>query len=115
MLTFPKVLGKSLLITIGAILCDSLVSLGGTLFGFSFIEIVGDLMLVEVAVLFLIAGLIEFSSSVGAAHFRKAILGSKQGYDQAAHVAAGRRALVLVLAGTFMFLVLVAVAVLSGS
>ena len=115
MLTFPKIVGRSLLIATGAIVADGLVSLGGVLFGFNFIEIIGDLMLVEVAVLFLIAGLIEFSSSVGAAHFRKVILGSKHEYDQAAHKQAGRRALVLVLAGAFMFLVLIVVAVLSGS
>jgi len=113
MLTFPKILGRSLLIAASAILSDGLVSFGVTFLGFSFIEIVGDLILVEVAILFLIAGIIDFSTSVGAAQFRKTVLGSKQEYSQPAHKEAGRRALVLVLAGTFMFVMLIAIAVLT--
>ena len=117
MLTFPKILGRSLLIAAGAMLVDGLGSYAATLFGFSFVEVMGDLMLVEVAALFLIAGLIDFSSSVGAAHLRRAMLGSKQEYSSLAHKEAGQKALVLVLSGTFMFAVLIvfAIAVLPGS
>jgi len=113
MLTFPKILSRSLLIAATAILADSLVSFGVAFLGFSFIEIIGDLILVEVAFLFLIAGLIDFSSSVGAVQIRKTVFGSKQEYSQSAHKDAGRRALVLVFAGTIMFVVLIAVAVLT--
>jgi len=117
MLTFPKILGRSIMIATGAMLVDGLGSYVATLFGFSFIEVMGDFMLFEVAVLFLLAGLIDFSSSVGAAHFGKALFGSSQEYSALAHKEAGRKALMLVLAGTFMFLILVAFAVvmLSGS
>jgi len=114
MLTFPKLLIRSLLIVAGAVLGDGLVSLGGALFGFNFAETIGDLMLVEVAGLFLIAGLIDFSSSLGATHVRKAVFGSKQEYSQSSHSVAQRRALVLVLAGTIMFVILIVIAILSS-
>ena len=115
MLTFPRILARSLLVAAGAMLGDGLVSFVLSLFGLSFIEIVGDLMLVEIAVLFLVAGLIEFSYSIGGAGFRKNVLGSKQEYSQSAHKEAGRKALVLILAGVFMFVVLIAVAGLIRS
>ena len=116
MLTFPKILGRSLLIAAGAMLVDGLVASAATLFGFSFIEIMGDLMLVEVAVLFLMAGLVDFSGSVGATQLRKVVFGSGQ-YSPAAHKEAGRKALVFVLGGTFLFVILIAfaAAMLFGS
>jgi hypothetical protein len=91
---------------------DGLVAYGLVLFGFSFVETIGDLMLVEAAILFLVAGLIDFSSSIGGAQFRKTVLGAKQEYSQSAHKEAERGAMVLVLAGVFTFLVLMAIAVL---
>ena len=115
MLTFPKILGRALLIAASAILSDGFVSFGVTFLGFSFIEIIGDLILVEVAICFLIAGLIDFSSSVGAAHLRKAVLGSAQEYSSLAHKEAERKALVLLLGGTFLFVILIAIAMLIGS
>ena len=115
MLTFPRILARSLFIAVCAIFGDSLLSIGLTYFGSGFVEIIGDLMLIEVAVLFLVAALIEFSYSIGGTGFRKNVLGSKQGYSQSAHKEAGRKALALVFAGVFMFAVLIAVAVFIRS
>ena len=115
MLTFRRIIGRSLLIATGATLGDGSVAYGMTFFGFSFVEIIGDLMLVQVAIFFLVAGLIDFSSSIGGAQFRKTVMGSKQDYSQSAHKDAGRRAVVLVLAGVFMFVVLLVVAVITRS
>jgi len=112
MLTFPKILARALLIAVGAMLGDGALSLGLTLVGFNFIETIGDLILVEVAVLFLVAGLIDFSSSVGAVQFRKVLLRSKQQYSRQVHNEAQGKALVLLLAGIFLFVMLIAVAVL---
>lgn len=114
MLTFPKVFARSLLIVAAAILADALASSLATVYGISFIEIMGDMMLIEVAILFLIAGVIDFSTSVGAAHLRKALFGSESEYSSSAHKESGRRALVLVLAGIVMFALLIAVAILSA-
>ena len=115
MLTFLRIIGRSLLVAAGVIVGDGLVTYGIALFGFSFVEVIGDLMLVEVAILFLVAGLIDFASSVGSVQFRKSILGSKQEYSQSAHKEAERKAAVLVLAGVFMFIVLTVVAILMRS
>ena len=114
MLTFPKMFARSLLIAATAILVDALVSYLATLFGFSLIEIMGDLMLMEVAILFLIAGLMDFSTSVGAGRMRKAVFGLDSEYSPLAHEESGRKALVLVFAGILMFAILVAVAVLTA-
>ena len=111
MLTFPKVLTRSLTIAGGVMLVDSLIAIGMISLGFNFVEAMGDLMLVEVAVLFLVAGLIDFSSSVGAAEFRKTLLHSHQEYSQSAHKEAGRSALVFVTAGILLFAVLIVVAI----
>jgi hypothetical protein len=102
-----------MLIVACAIAGDGFVAYGMIPFGFSFIEIIGDLMLVEVAILFLAAGLIDFSSSIGAVQFRKSVLGFKQDYSQSAHKEAERKAAVLVLAGVVIFAILIAIAVLA--
>jgi hypothetical protein len=115
MLTFPRILCRALLIVGFAVLGDGVVSFGSTRFGFSFIEVIGDVMLVEVAILFIVAALIEFSSSVGGAQLRRLVLGSRQEYSSSAHNEAGRKALVLVLAGMFMFAILIAIALISVS
>ena len=111
MLTFPKILARSVLITGCAVLSDALTSYVTSFLGISFVEVIGDLMLVEVAILFVVAGIIDFSSSVGASHLRKALLGSKQEFSALTHKEAERKALVLVLAGAFMFLIVVVIAV----
>jgi len=112
MLTFPKIITRSMLIVLVVISADSLVASEMIPFGFSFVEIIGDVMLVEVAILFIVAGLIDFSSSIGAAQFRKSVLGSKQDYSQSVHKEAERKAVVLVLAGIFIFMVLLGIAVI---
>jgi len=113
MLTFPKIITRSIVIVLIAMCADALVASETIRFGFSFIEIIGDVMLVEVAILFIVAGLIDFSSSIGAAQFRKSVLGSKQDYSQSVHKEAERKAAVLVLAGIFIFMILLGIAVIT--
>jgi hypothetical protein len=113
MLTFLKVATRSILVAVAAMAADALVAYEMIQFGFSFVGIVGDMMLIEVAILFLIAGLIDFSSSIGAAQFRKTILGSKRGYSQSVHKEAERKAAVLLLAGVFILIILCATALLT--
>jgi len=115
MLTFAKVLARSLLIAGIAIVSDGAVSIVVSLFGASFIEIMGDLMLAEVAILFLAAGFYDFSTSIVGAQFKKAVLGSKQGYSQSRHKEAERKALALVIAGVLILALLIAAAGLIRS
>lgn len=113
MLTFLRIITRSIAVVACAVAGDIFVAYGMMSFGFSFIEIIGDLMLVEAAILFLVAGLVDFASSIGAAQFRKTILGSKEDYSQLAHKEAERQAAVLVLAGVVLFVTLLSIALLA--
>ena len=113
MLTLLTVLGRSVRLALGLLVSDGLAAYGLTFLGYRLIEVMGDLMLVEVALLFLLAGLLDFSSSVGAAQFRKTIMGSKDGYSSSKHKETEKKAAVFFLAGLIMFLMLVAFAVYS--
>lgn len=115
MLTFLTILGRSLRILGGLLFTDGLVAYGLTFLRYRFIETVGDFMLVEVAVLFLLAGLLDFSSSIGAVEFRKTILGSKQEYSSSAHKDAERKASVFFLGGMILLSMLIIMAIYAGS
>jgi hypothetical protein len=115
MLTLLTVLGRSVRLVLGLLVADGLAAYGLTFLGYSFIEVMGDLMLVEVALLFLLAGLLDFSTSIGAAQFRKTILGSKQGYSSSRHKEAEGKAVVFFVAGLIIFLTLIIFALYSQS
>ena len=71
----------------------------------------GDFMLVEAATLFIVAGLIDFSTSIGAVQFRKIILASKQEYSAIKHKGYERKALILLIAGLILLGILVTLSV----
>ena len=109
MLTFPRVICRAAVIAGVAVMGDIAISFGLTLVGKSFVETVGDLMLIEAAILFLLGGLVEFSSSIGGMNIRKLVLGKREN-SQSSNREAGRRALVLVLAAAFIFIILLVAA-----
>jgi hypothetical protein len=74
---------------------------------YAFIEVIGDLMLGEVAVLFILAGLLDFGSSIGMIQFRRVVLASKEGYSSSKHKESERKASVLCLTGLFLFSILI--------
>ncbi len=115
MLTFLTLLSKSARIAVGLLVADGAAAYGLTLLSYRFTETLGDLMLVEVAILFIMAGLLDFSSSVGAVQFRKTILGSKQEYSSSAHKEAEKKALVFLLDGVILLFLLVALALYGVS
>ncbi|MGA3109350.1 MAG: hypothetical protein ABSD99_07815 [Candidatus Bathyarchaeia archaeon] len=115
MLTFPTILGRSLRIVGGLLLADGLAAYGLTFLSYRFIDTLGDSMLIEVAVLFILAGLLDFSSSIGAVEFRKTILGSKQEYSSSTHKEAERKATVFFLGGVILLLMLIVMALYAGS
>jgi hypothetical protein len=115
MLTFLQILGRSLRIACGLLVADGLGAYGLTFLRYAFIEIIGDSILIEVAILFIIAGLLDFYSSIGAVQFRKTMLRSQQEYSSSAHKEAERRALVFLLSGVILLLVLIILALYSGS
>ena len=65
------------------LLADSMIALipFSTMIDSSPIGVIGDLMLAEVAVLFILAGILDFASSIGMAQFRKTFLSSNEDYS----------------------------------
>ena len=83
MLTYAAILKKSLKIAGALLVVDSVIALlpFSVLVDISPIGVLGDLMLIEVAVFFLIAGILDFASSIGMAQFRKTFFSSKEDYS----------------------------------
>ena len=115
MLTLLTILGRSMRIAGVLLVADGLAAYGLTFLSYRFIEIMGDSMLIEVAILFIIAGLLDYSSSIGAVQFRKTILGSKQEYSSSAHKEAEKKASVFFLGGVILLFSLVLLALYAGS
>jgi hypothetical protein len=100
-------LGKSMRIAVVLLAADYVLAYVLTFLSYSFVGTLGDFMLLEVAILFILAGLLDFSSSIGAIQFRKTLLHSKQEYSSLKHKEVERRAAVFFLGGLVIFVVLV--------
>ena len=111
MLRFLTILRKSLMVVLIALAADGVVAYALTSAQYAFAETMGDFMLVEAAALFILAGLVDFSTSIGAVQFRKTLLASKQEYSAARHKEYERKALTFLIAGLILLGILVAVAV----
>ena len=111
MLSFLTIIRKSLLIVLIALAADSAIAYLLTLAHYALAEIMGDFVLVESAFLFIVAGLVDFSTSIGAVQFRKTVLASKQEYSASRHKEYARKALVFLIAGLILLGILVVVAV----
>jgi hypothetical protein len=107
MLTLLAILGRSLKFAGGLLAADFIMAYTMTFLNYRFVETMGDFMLLEVAILFILAGLLDFSSSIGATQFRKTLLHSKQEYSSVRHKEVERKAAVFFLGGLIIFLVLV--------
>lgn len=113
MLRLLRVLRSSLQLTAALLAVDGGVAYVLTLLHYTLVESLGDLMLAEVAVLFILAGVLDFASSIGVAQFRKTFLGSKQGYSSSKHKASLRSASVLLVAGLILLAILIVAGVLE--
>lgn len=113
MSTYTHIALNSFKISIGLVLCDSLACLTLSNYLNTF-ELLGDLLLVEAAALFLTAGLIDFGSSLGIVQLRKNLNQGNDGFDMAKRKATERRAVVLVLSGAFLLLALVLLSIFKS-
>ncbi len=113
MLTLLRILLRSLELAAVLLVADCVAAYASTSLGFAFIEILGDLMLVEVGVLFVVAGLIDFASSIAVAQFRKTVLRSKQGYSPSGHKESQHRASVSLVTGLILLLLLIIAAAMQ--
>ena len=118
MLTYTQVLYRSLKISAILLVVDWI---GVFLFRSHIYpyEFFGDLLLIETAALFLVAGILDLGSSVGFAGFRKLFFtqtrrASEESFSASKRKDTERRALVLVVSGSTLFVILVLLAVFSA-
>jgi hypothetical protein len=107
MLTYADVFRRSLIFATVLFTADLFVALLpiSTRIDFSFAGVVGDLLLTEVAVLFLAAGVLDFSSSFAMTAFRK-LLSSNVDRSLDRRKESERNALVFLMAGLLLLVVL---------
>jgi hypothetical protein len=105
-LTYTQVLQRSLKIATALLLIDGLVGflLSAIIYP---VELFGEMLLVETALLFLFAGIVDYGSSVGFVQFRKSIFSSKETYSPDRRKAVERRAVALVGSGAILLGVLI--------
>jgi hypothetical protein len=111
-LTYTQVLFRSLKISAGLLFVDLLIAflLRGVINPF---ETFGDMLLVETASLFLLAGFVDFGTSVGFVQFRKFVFASKETFSSEKRKEAERRAMGLVGSGLILLSILIALAKIS--
>jgi len=114
MLTFLRILRRALLLSGALLAVDGSAAFLLVSVNYAFVETIGDLVLVEVAILFIIAGLVDFSSSVGMAQLRKSFIRGEMGYSASKHRESERQASVLIVAGLILFILLVAAEIYSS-
>ena len=109
MLTHIQVLVRSLKISSSLLFIDILITFLLRDFIYPF-ETFGDMLLVEIALLFLIAGFSDFGTSLAFAEFRKLVFGYKEAYSLQRRKDAERRALAFVGSGVTLLIILIILA-----
>ena|GEM_PF-6782093 len=97
---------KGLLVAAGVLIADLAISELLSLMGIPPIHVLGDLLLLEVAVLAILGGVVEFSGSIGAYEFRQLLFRAKEELPTTRHKDASKKALVPFCAALALFLVL---------
>jgi hypothetical protein len=112
-LTYAQVLQRSLKIATALLLIDGLVGVVLSTIIYP-VELFGDMLLLETALLFLFAGIVDYGSSSGFIQFRKAVFSSKETFSPDKRKEAERRAVALVGSGAILLGVLILLAALRG-
>ena len=109
MLTYAAIIVRSLKIDAALFIIDVVTAFlpFSEMIDMSPIGVIGDLLLAEVAALFIIAGVLDFASSIGMTQFRKVILSSKEDYSPDKRRQTERAALVYLFAGLILLLAMV--------
>jgi len=98
------------LIAGGLFVADFALGESAVTFGVSALGFLGDLMLLEVAILTILGGLVEFSRSKGVYEFRRLTLHSKEEFSTAKHLEASRTAVMLFSGALMLFSILIILA-----
>ena len=94
------------------LMCGNLaVAFLASLIGFGPIGVIGDILLMEAAALFIIAGLLDLGSSIGSTQFKRLVLSSKEGFSPSKREKAEHHTIVLFIAGSIFFAATILLAV----
>jgi hypothetical protein len=101
------------LITGGLFVADFAIAELLMLFGASPLGVLGDLILLEVAILAILGGLVEFSKSKGVYEFRHLALRSEEKFSTAKHLEASKTAVAFFSAALMLFSILIVLALVQ--
>jgi uncharacterized membrane protein len=111
MLSYPRILRKALLLVVLITLADAAAAYGLTIIGYSFAGVFGDILLAEIAVLFILAFLMDFANSTRMRQFRRALQISDEKGSMSANKETQQRAILTLTIGLVLFMVLVALGI----
>lgn len=106
MLSYPRILRKALQFVVVITLGDATAAYGLTIAGYPFAGLFGDIMLAEIAVLFVLAFLMDFAVSTKMKQFRKALQLSNEN-STTTDKEAQQKAMLILTTGLILFLILV--------
>ena len=104
---FCDILRRSLKIAAALAVMDLTAAYFSSLADLSPIGVMGDMLLIEVAVLFLLGGLVDFASSLGVIQFRKVVFSSKDEYSAQKRKETEQTASVFIVAGILLVAVMI--------
>lgn len=104
---YRRIVRRSVRVCVLLVAVDLVVALLAMIIGRSPANAFGDLLLLEVAALFLAAGLLDLSSSVGMGQFRRAVMASKEESSPSKRRESEQHTLVFFVAGSILFAVTV--------
>lgn len=112
MLTYTQVLLRSLKVSTILLLINVLTAflIRGII---DPLETFGDMLLVETALLFLFAGIVDFGTSIAIIQFRKSLFNTKETYSAEKRKEAEKRAVALVGSGMNLLVILIILAIIK--
>jgi hypothetical protein len=111
MLPYSQVLCRSLKIAAILVVTDLTIAFVTMRLGLPPAGVFGDLLLLEVAALVLLAGLIDFGSSLGISHLRRITFSSRQDFSFQKRSENERKAMVFLFAGLMLLALMILFAI----
>jgi hypothetical protein len=111
MLSYSQVLRRSLKIAAILVVTDLTIAFVTMRLDLPPAGVFGDLLLLEVAALILLAGLVDFGSSLGISHLRRIAFSSRQDFSFQKRSEIERKAMVFLFAGLMLLAVMILLAI----
>ena len=113
--SYSQAVKRSLKIAVIILLANLVGAFSSILLGFSPYEVFGNLLLVETATLFIIAGVLDFGSSAGIAKLREIIFHSKEGFSPTKRKENELGAVTFIIAGLILMIIMILITVVDLS